>query len=136
MFFYTYISSASHLMNKEELEAIHQTAAQKNRGIGVTGFLFYSNGSFLQFLEGEEAQVQALVQRIRLDPRHTGFLEVDSGEQAGRLFPDWTMGFQNMEEFGDRPDFAEWSLATLELSELAKHAPECHRFIQSFSELA
>jgi len=41
-----------------------------NRGVGITGCLWFSSDSFLQVLEGGTDDVVSLYERIKTDPRH------------------------------------------------------------------
>ncbi len=55
--------------------------------------LLYTNRSFFQVLEGEEARVDALLTRIHADPRHARLTVVIREVIAKRTFSDWTMGY-------------------------------------------
>ena len=58
----------------------------------LTGLLLYSDGRFVQVLEGPEEVVRALYARIQQDPRHTQVVTVSEGPGPGRRFADWNMG--------------------------------------------
>lgn len=55
--------------------------------------LLYSDGRFVQALEGPEDAVRALYARIQRDPRHARVLTVRAGPGPRRYFADWSMGF-------------------------------------------
>jgi hypothetical protein len=60
--------------------------------LGVTGVLCFSEGIFLQVLEGGRGPVNRLYHRIAADPRHTE-LELLLYEDIGeRRFAGWSMG--------------------------------------------
>lgn len=88
-----YASAATRPIDSEELEAILRTARQKNKPAQITGMLLYHEGSFLQALEGDEALVEALYERIEGDDRHTDAIVLFRGKVEGRSFEHWSMGF-------------------------------------------
>lgn len=95
MIFYTvYSSAASHALSDEELNALLTASRRNNRRDNVTGLLLYVEGNFFQVLEGSEAKVQALYERIRLDPRHSQVVHLVSGYHPMRQFAGWTMAFR------------------------------------------
>ena len=65
-------------------------------GLGVTGVLCFSEGIFLQVLEGGRSAVDQLYNRIAADPCHTD-VELLCYEEIGeRRFAGWSMGQVNM----------------------------------------
>ncbi len=50
----SYLSTATRPMGAEPLSALLQQCLGYNPGNGITGFLLYGNGTFLQALEGED----------------------------------------------------------------------------------
>jgi len=59
----------------------------------ITGLLLYSDGRYVQVLEGAEADVRALYARIQRDARHERLVTVSAGPGSQRHFADWRMGF-------------------------------------------
>lgn len=90
-----YISAESGPMTDVDLEQILTAARRNNRVIGVTGMLLYDEGSFIQALEGDEDTVEALFERIEMDPRHHDANVLMRGCAEQRDFPDWSMGFHD-----------------------------------------
>jgi class 3 adenylate cyclase len=88
----TYVSTLSGPLSEAELNDIGEVSARNNARTQVTGILLLSNHSFLQILEGEAVEVDRVLERIRLDPRHRDLqlLKVEH-EVTHRLFPDWSM---------------------------------------------
>src|SRR5690606_41164378 len=73
-------------------------------------------GHFVQWLEGDEAAVRALFERIRHDPRHRLRRVAYQGPIRDRLFPSWTMAFRRADY---NPGAASLELARLlELAEV------------------
>ena len=87
---YLYISTAPTLP-REEVDSILATSARNNPARGITGLLLFNDRNFLQLLEGEEGQVNALMETIFADPRHSGVSVLDRRGIAERTCPDWAM---------------------------------------------
>jgi Sensors of blue-light using FAD len=73
-----------------ELAALLAWAQPYNAAHGITGLLLYSDGRYVQLLEGPEAAVEDLYARIRRDPRHAEVETVSRGPGL-RRFAAWTM---------------------------------------------
>jgi hypothetical protein len=89
----TYVSLSLVEPYSADVMAIARSSLRCNREMGVTGALYYDDAQFFQVLEGEEAAVRSLYDRIRRDPRHTDVTVLSDGPAAERLFPDWAMKF-------------------------------------------
>lgn len=95
-----------------DMAQILATARAKNADCGVTGALLFTEGRFVQVLEGEREHVQATFERISLDSRHAA-IDVLSTQVADQpRFKEWSMAF-----VGDTPSlrtrFADAPLAAL-----------------------
>ncbi len=88
-----YLSTATHLMPEPELLELLEEARSKNADIGVTGMLLYSDGNFIQAIEGESVAVGNLYNKIGRDSRHYGVQTLVDEEITERSFGDWNMGF-------------------------------------------
>ena len=93
-----YVSSATRLFNEEELLNLLQLSRSNNEQAEITGMLLYKGGNFMQVIEGPEEAVTALYQKILRDPRHTGIMLLTKEPLKERQFPDWSMGFQNLDK--------------------------------------
>lgn len=102
-----YLSAASHRLGDDELRAILSTSRSNNRERGITGMLLYSDGAFIQALEGHEPEVKALYNTIERDPRHGRIITLLDGPIDARNFPQWEMGFQHVD--ADNPDLPGFS---------------------------
>ncbi len=87
----TYTSRARLDLTDEDLGAIHQTARHLNALDGISGMLLFDGARFLQIVEGSEEAVDNLVERLRMDPRHSAFEVRDERHVERRSFPDWSM---------------------------------------------
>ncbi|HLF98721.1 MAG TPA: phosphate-starvation-inducible PsiE family protein [Methylococcaceae bacterium] len=92
----TYISTATRPMTADDLMDILRSARAHNANHGVTGMLLYSNGTFVQVLEGDERTVDALLEVIKRDPRHTTLHVVERRTIEAREYAEWSMGFKRL----------------------------------------
>lgn len=98
MFQLVYVSSATAPFSREELKEILLNSRDTNNQMDVTGLLLYNDGNIIQVLEGEEAAVREIFDRIAKDPRHhdvTVLVEVPITE---RSFADWSMGYRDLSD--------------------------------------
>ena len=93
----TYTSLAQLDVSATDLEDIHRTARAMNGLNGITGLLIFNGTHFLQVIEGGEEAVDALVDNLRRDSRHTGFEIRDESFVEDRSFPDWSMELVRIE---------------------------------------
>jgi uncharacterized membrane protein (DUF373 family) len=92
----SYISTATRRMSTDDLMDILRVARARNADEGITGMLLYGNGTFIQVLEGEEDVLNALLEVIKRDSRHTALHVLERKQIARREYPDWTMGFKRL----------------------------------------
>jgi len=92
-----YTSTMRRPMSDPDLVDLLVTSRARNAERGVTGLLLYRGGRVLEMLEGEESVVRALYDRIRMDTRHDHVSNVWSSTASSRRFPDWTMGFEDLD---------------------------------------
>ena len=93
MYYLIYISTSVKLMGQDDLVSLLAQTRKKNMELHVTGMLMYSNGTFIQALEGDKKDVDLVYAAIQQDTRHKNLIEIISGEQEKRTFPDWSMAF-------------------------------------------
>jgi len=99
-----YCSQASFDMSPDELVALLELWRRNNSRDGLSGMLLYCSQSFLQVLDGEPTKIDETYDRIRADDRHMNLRLLLDAEVAEPLFPDWTMGFDHVddEELGEQ----------------------------------
>jgi len=120
----TYVSRFAKPMTGNELDCLGDDAAEKNRGLDVTGILMASGGLFYQVLEGPTAAVDELYATIVDDERHTDLLQLrNETEIDGRLFPEWSMKTFDLE--------AATHVRLLPLKALVKSAYEHQRLLDN-----
>ena len=86
--------------HKKALMGIAVPAKLKNQRLNVRGILLSTAGYFLQWLEGDEAAVRALMATIVRDPRHTDVDVVYTGMGA-QVLSDWSMSLVTRADAGD-----------------------------------
>jgi hypothetical protein len=91
-----YASRAVPAVDQEELVAILKKSKANNPKAGVTGVLCFSEGIFMQVLEGGRTAVNQLYNRIAADARHSDVVLLHYEEIAERRFAGWSMGQVNM----------------------------------------
>lgn len=91
-----YASRAARPFTDTDLAELLSRSRTKNDRLDVTGMLLFHEGSFIQALEGERETVEALYERIAEDPRHDDALLLHRGEQEGRSFEGWSMGYEQV----------------------------------------
>ena len=91
-----YASRAVPAVDQEELIAILKKSKVNNPKAGVTGVLCFSEGIFMQVLEGGRTAVNQLYNRIAADARHSDVVLLHYDEIAERRFAGWSMGQVNM----------------------------------------
>ena len=91
-----YASRAVPAVDQDSLVAILRKSKANNPGTGITGVLCFSEGIFLQALEGGRSAVNQLYNRIVADARHTDVTLLCYEEVGERRFAGWSMGQVNM----------------------------------------
>lgn len=92
-----YLSAARREFSTQELRDLLATARAHNAAADVTGLLLYSQGSFMQLLEGSEAAVLSTFARVERDRRHHRVVRMLERQVEERAFPDWSMGLRPLE---------------------------------------
>ena len=91
-----YVSAARKLFDETALSALLAQCRQNNAALGVTGMLLYSDGNFMQALEGEAAAVDALADKIAQDPRHHAMTVMLRHPIEQRQFEGWSMALRRL----------------------------------------
>lgn len=134
LFYIIYVSRASKDITETQLKEILAVSRRNNREIGVTGFLIYQEGYFMQMLEGRQELIESLMERISQDQRHEKPTIVLRGKTKRRLFTEWSMGFWNMSTPVDNEsDFLSWQKRTISLLDASQDARFCYAFFKALS---
>jgi hypothetical protein len=86
-----YISRS--LTDAGEIGSIMSASVVRNEHVGITGMLWAGDGCFAQVLEGDAEQIEATMDRIRADHRHTDIDVLLDREVMTRQFGDWSMRY-------------------------------------------
>jgi hypothetical protein len=86
-----YVSSASVELRQVEMDDLLRQSRLNNRRLGITGCLLVHDDCILQYLEGPADTLDALMQRIRNDPRHHNVIELLRCRVQQRVFAGWLM---------------------------------------------
>lgn len=132
-----YRSQAVHPLSFPQLTELLEESRAYNEAYGITGLLCYSEGHFVQLLEGTTTEVYRLYARIRQDPRHHEVQTLHESAGPSRFFADWRMAFveAKQEEFF-------WLLTHLEARQhhlVQPQVPICdphlHTLLAAFSKV-
>lgn len=109
-----YSSRAAAPLGENDLYAILRAARANNAAHKITGLLLFINRLFLQVLEGESDAVGEVFERIASDARHSDVRVLRDAAINTRRFPDWSMGFEQVDDaalraaFRDQDDDGGW----------------------------
>jgi hypothetical protein len=88
-----YVSTAVKLMHENQLMDILHNSRQHNAALNISGVLLYSEGTFIQVLEGRDGVIDALYSRIQADRRHKNVIKIIDEPITEKSFAQWLMGF-------------------------------------------
>lgn len=129
-----YISRAHPDLTRADLQAILATSVRCNDQTGLTGFLLHGHGLFLQVLEGPADAVQATLQRILADPRHSNVDVLQDIEREQREFGRWSMGFKDLDaDELARGDFEPFLGRALTLDQMGLRPVHALRLLRTVS---
>jgi len=92
-----YLSTSRTLLSDEVLLDILASARKNNQKHNITGVLLYSEGTFIQVLEGEDDDVDETFATISKDIRHKNIVVMLNEPTDKRSFPSWSMGFNSVD---------------------------------------
>ena len=78
----------------QEIDAILNTAREHNQKNNITGALLFNAGHFAQVLEGSEAAIENLFERIQADERHDNCVVLCCESLSKRSFSEWSMAYE------------------------------------------
>lgn len=116
-----YFSTATPGHGEADIGPILEVSRRNNGAAGVTGLLCHIDGSFLQFLEGDETAVRTTFDRIARDERHRDLVKVHDAVISGRAFGEWSMGLVNARETDAAHRALCRNLREVEISAGAEH---------------
>ena len=91
-----YISSARPGTTAADCAEILAASRRNNGRVGVSGLLLFNGKRFLQALEGSEAEVRHIFDRVGADPRHRAVVTLSAKAIDEREFGEWTMAYEDI----------------------------------------
>lgn len=92
----SYVSSAAKSVGEADIKDIIAHSRKMNPVRGITGVLLYRGGIFLQLLEGDQAEVSKIYEKIEKDPRHTNVIKLFEEIKNPRIYSDWSMAYKEL----------------------------------------
>ena len=97
LFHLGYVSTETGTLSAQDMIELLAVAHRVNGERDITGLLLHREKSFYQVLEGDKALVMQTFESIERDTRHTSIDVLFKGDVESREFPDWRMGFLNLD---------------------------------------
>lgn len=132
-----YVSTQATALSTSDLVQILKSAREHNASVGVTGLLLHREGSFFQVLEGPPSALDAVMAAIERDRRHERLDVLYREPIAKREFPDWKMGFIELDgiDVNLLPGFSDVMSGESEPRELLHELSRSRRLALLFSTL-
>ena len=129
-----YCSTGTGPLTAADLIGLLGSARRRNQELDVTGLLLHREDSFFQIIEGSRANVLAVFERIRADPRHTRITVLFEGPATLREFSDWRMGFVELDNVDVRmlPGFSTFLRDGLEPRQVLEELTRTRRLMLLF----
>ncbi len=125
-----YISQATAQYNERRQRiALSEYANNRNQENHLSGVLIYSNGVFMQMLEGPGEQLTETYSRILNDPRHHDVELLSFEEHADTMFDAWSM---NVVEFKEPATETHARLAKVRQAFTANPLLHCADALEAF----
>jgi hypothetical protein len=105
-----YVSTAVRQVSLGDMRGLLEDARHRNAAAGITGVLLYSEGSFMQYLEGPARSLAEVYGLIKTHPLHYGLIDLVREPIAVREFAEWSMAFQVVGAFGPSSPLAQDAL--------------------------
>ena len=97
---------------EQEIQNILAYSRRNNHRLGATGALLFTQGCFVQALEGNREMLEDLFERLQGDERHHDVTILSFERIEERAFADWDMAY-----LGDVEPGASATIAALTLTE-------------------
>lgn len=89
-----YVSSLAPGVGTDVVAKITRVSRPNNLRDGITGLLVFDGESFIQWVEGPQAAIENLLDRLRADARHCEMEVLSLDNSSGPpLFGDWQLAF-------------------------------------------
>lgn len=91
-----YVSRQSFILSNDDISQLLETCRTNNSNTNITGMLIYFDGTFVQFIEGPENNIDQLFQKIKKDKRHQDVVLLIDGIHKEREFSNWSMAYRKL----------------------------------------
>lgn len=105
MYCLVYKSVANSLFGYAQIKEMLERARDFNKVNSITGCLLYYEGTFLQYLEGNQIVVLNLFDRIKVDERHSAVNLLCHSHINERKFTSWDMAYEDLMGENDHLQF-------------------------------
>lgn len=99
----------SHVPGDKPFQTIAEVVAEARRlnaEQSITGVLVFDGAQVCQYVEGEAGTVDALIERLMVDPRHERLQVLHHGPLPGeRRFAGWRLGYLTLDDGRDLTRF-------------------------------
>ena len=131
-----YVSIATSPLEVDELKAIERVAIRKNAELHISGLLTYCDGKFMQFLEGEQADVEEIFAKIVGDRRHHSIDVMRQGIIPKRQFKDWQMKYADIHDIKENEGYIYDKLFNIGngAHNVLEHAQESLKLLLAFKK--
>lgn len=89
----SYVSTADINLTSEQIDEVLSWSENWNNTHHIKGLLLYSDGNFLQVIEGNKEIILKLFEGIKKDPRHHNIIKIFGKEIAAGSFDDYKSDF-------------------------------------------
>jgi len=89
----SYVSTADINLTSEQIDEVLKWSENWNNSHHIKGLLIYSDGNFLQVIEGEKEIILRLFEGIKKDARHHNIIKIFGKEIESESFDDYKSDF-------------------------------------------
>ncbi len=90
------MSNQAQVLTNQDIEQLLFQIREKNKRLAITGILLLIQGKFVQYIEGQAAEIDKVYEKIKHDSRHNELVLLDSGDLDKRQFKDWSMAYKKI----------------------------------------
>ncbi|WP_416448399.1 BLUF domain-containing protein [Leeuwenhoekiella sp. A2] len=99
-----YVSTASQELQNSDLKDVMNKTLHYNLKEGLKGILLYSEGNFLQVLEGDKKILLPLYTKIECDTRHKDIIQIVGKEIAHGAYDSYETRTLSDDKYYDTPE--------------------------------
>lgn len=125
-----YISKAARPLTPNDVEQIAISSTEKNKKSNITGLMLQIGNFYVQVLEGQPWKLSSLLATIERDDRHVELRVIFREHTQSRLFPQWSMGYFNIEKYYHANHLDIRQLIRYTNEACTKNATSTHALIQ------